>query len=152
MTGERKPPPTSPDSAHQAFSTVKHIKFHHCDPAGIVFFPQFFVLIHELLEDWFTQGLETDYAKLISSGVGLPAVRADCEFLRPCPMGTVLTLTLQVRRVGRTSVELAIDGAAANKLVLRATLIVVYVSLQEMRPLEIPADIRMAMLRFAPQT
>jgi hypothetical protein len=32
------------------------------DPAGIVFYPQYFILFHELLEDWFNRGLEVDYA------------------------------------------------------------------------------------------
>ena len=35
------------------FSTPKKIRFHHCDPAGIVFYPQFFYLLHEAQEDFF---------------------------------------------------------------------------------------------------
>ena len=33
------------------FECDKLIRFHHCDPAGIVFYPQYFVLFNELVED-----------------------------------------------------------------------------------------------------
>ncbi len=39
------------------FRNDKLIRFHHCDPAGIVFYPRYFVLFHELYEDWFAEGL-----------------------------------------------------------------------------------------------
>ena len=51
-------------AASTPFSTDKLIRFHHCDPAGIVFYPQYFVLINELTEDWFAQGLGIDFARL----------------------------------------------------------------------------------------
>ena len=44
------------------FETDKLIRFHHCDPAGIVFYPQYFVLFNELVEDWFNAGLKVDFA------------------------------------------------------------------------------------------
>ena len=28
------------------------IRFHHCDPAGVAFYPEYFVLFNELVEDW----------------------------------------------------------------------------------------------------
>lgn len=34
------------------FITHKTVRFQHCDPAGIVFHPQFFVLLHEVQEDF----------------------------------------------------------------------------------------------------
>lgn len=37
----------------RAFETDKLIRFHHCDSAGIVFYPQYFVLFTELVEDCF---------------------------------------------------------------------------------------------------
>jgi len=33
------------------------IRFSHCDPAGIVYFPRFFDLAHSTMEDWFADGL-----------------------------------------------------------------------------------------------
>jgi 4-hydroxybenzoyl-CoA thioesterase len=33
------------------FECDKLIRFHHCDPAGIVFYPQYFVLFNELVAE-----------------------------------------------------------------------------------------------------
>lgn len=37
------------------FSRPHRIRFSECDPAGIVFYPQYFVLFNDLLEAWVDQ-------------------------------------------------------------------------------------------------
>ena len=49
----------------QVFSAEVPIRFSNCDPAGIVYFPEFFDLINSLVEDWFTIGMDTSYADLM---------------------------------------------------------------------------------------
>jgi 4-hydroxybenzoyl-CoA thioesterase len=131
------------------FRVEKLIRFHHCDPAGIVFYPQYFVLIHELVEDWFSQGLHIDYAEFVREhGLGLPMVKLECEFLAPNPMGDVLALELVVERIGNSSLTLSVRGTAKGRESLRATLTVVHTSLAQMRPVPIPEALRSAMDRF----
>ena len=131
------------------FRAQKLIRFHHCDPAGIVFYPQYFVLMHELMEDWFSQGLEIDYAEFVRErGLGLPMVKLECEFLAPNPMGDVLTLELAVKRIGNSSLTLSVRGTARGRESLRATLTVVHASIPQMRPVPIPDELRSAMERF----
>jgi 4-hydroxybenzoyl-CoA thioesterase len=131
------------------FRVEKLIRFHHCDPAGIVFYPQYFVLIHELMEDWFGQGLGIDYAEFVREhGLGLPMVKLECEFLAPIPMGNVLALELAVKRIGNSSITLSVRGTAKGRESLRATLTVVHTSIAEMRPVPIPEALRSAMQRF----
>ena len=38
------------------FERPVRIRFSHCDPAGIVFFPQYLVMTNALVEDWFNEG------------------------------------------------------------------------------------------------
>ena len=38
--------------AHKVFEKPIRVHFSNCDPAGIVFHPQYFVLINELMEDF----------------------------------------------------------------------------------------------------
>ncbi len=131
------------------FRADKLIRFHHCDPAGIVFYPQYFVLMHELMEDWFSQGLEIDYAEFVREhGLGLPMVKLECEFLAPNPMGDVLSLELAVKRIGNSSLTLSVRGTARGRESLRATLTVVHASIPQMRPVPIPDALRSAMERF----
>jgi acyl-CoA thioesterase FadM len=45
-----------------AFSRTVPIRFSHCDPAGIVYFPHYFGMFNGLIEDWYTEQLGVDYA------------------------------------------------------------------------------------------
>ncbi len=131
------------------FARDKLIRFHHCDPAGIVFYPQYFVLFNELVEDWFNAGLGVDFATFHTERrLGVPMARLECDFLAPSRIGEKLTLALAVKRVGRTSITLAVDGIADNEPRVRATLVVVLASMDTHRPVEIDADLRARLERF----
>ena len=87
--------------ASATFQSDKLIRFHHCDPAGIVFYPQYFVLFHELVEDWFNRGLGIDYADFISKERrGLPTAHIDCDFRAPSKIGETVQMRLAVKRIG----------------------------------------------------
>src|SRR5205085_11874443 len=91
------------------FVSEKLIRFHHCDPAGIVFYPQYFVLFNELVEDWFNEGLGVDFATFHTvDRLGVPMAHLECDFLAPSKIGETLTLTLRVKRIGRTSLVQAV--------------------------------------------
>ena len=77
------------------FVSEKLIRFHHCDPAGIVFYPQYFILFHELLEDWYDNGLGLNYADMISKERrGLPTAHIDCDFRIPSKIGDTVQMQL----------------------------------------------------------
>lgn len=105
------------------FQKEKLIRFQHCDPAGIVFYPQYLVLFHELMEDWFNEGLEGDYAEFVlQRRMGLPIVKLECEFLTPNTMGNILAMRLQVRQIGTSSVTLEVSASTDGRECVRATL------------------------------
>jgi len=127
----------------------KLIRFQHCDPAGIVFYPQYFVLIHELVEDWFNEGLGQPFVELVKRrGMGVPLVKVECEFIGPNSLGDTLSFALAVKRIGGSSIVLSVKGTTAGKDTLRATLTVVYTSLKELRAVPVPDELRAAMARF----
>ena len=56
-----------------AFTTQRKVRFQHCDPAGIVFYPRYFEMINSVVEDWFEEVLQHDFNKLhVESGTGVP--------------------------------------------------------------------------------
>jgi 4-hydroxybenzoyl-CoA thioesterase len=131
------------------FVKKKLIRFHHCDPAGIVFYPQYFVLFHELIEDWFNEGMGVNYAEFVRRrGMGLPMVKLACEFLAPNSIGDILALDLTVRRIGTSSIDLGVRGTAHGRECVRATLTVVHTSIKEMRSVPLPDELRSAVARF----
>ena len=131
------------------FECDKLIRFHHCDPAGIVFYPQYFVLFNELVEDWFNQGLGVDFAKFhVEQGLGVPMGSIVCRFISPSKVGEMLRLSLSINRIGRSSLELNVTGTSGSETRVQATLTVVVASLKGMRSLAIPDDLRARLERY----
>jgi 4-hydroxybenzoyl-CoA thioesterase len=139
--------------AHTVFARPVKIRFSHCDPAGIVFFPQYLTLTNALVEDWFTESLGIDYAEMIGvRRIGLPIVKLDCEFARPSRMGETITLALSLDTVGRRSLRITITGLSGTEVRFRATQVLVTTSLDTGASIDIPADIGAALARVETAT
>jgi 4-hydroxybenzoyl-CoA thioesterase len=133
------------------FSMPVRIRFAHCDPAGIVFFPQYLVMTNALVEDWFTLGLGIDYAQMIvQRRIGLPIVKLDCEFSRPSRIGETVTLALTLERVGRRSLRIAIVCHCAHEVRFVAHQVLVTTSLDSGASIDLPADLAAALAACAP--
>lgn len=131
------------------FSAQKLVRFHHCDPAGIVFYPQFFYLLHEVQEDFLAHIGFPEHA-LIAGGTGVPIVDLKTEFLGMCRNGDVLTITLELTRIGNSSMGMLYEihgqpGTNTSTLRLRAHGVVVYSEVPHGKPLRIPEALRSAL-------
>jgi 4-hydroxybenzoyl-CoA thioesterase len=128
------------------FEAARTVRFADCDPAGIVFFPQYLVMVNTLVEQWFDDGLGVPYAEVIGArGTGLPTVRLEVDFTAISRHGERLTQRLTVRKLGRSSLTLRHEFLGGDGLRLRATQVLVCTSLDTHRPQPIPADLRAAM-------
>lgn len=128
------------------FRRERMIRFSDCDPAGIVFYPQYFVMLNGLVEDWVSEGLGVDYHQLLGARrVGLPTVRLEADFSSISRMGDRVTLCLQVERLGTRSItlKLSCEGAAGDTR-MSVRQILVTTSLESHKAIEIPADLRTA--------
>jgi 4-hydroxybenzoyl-CoA thioesterase len=135
------------------FDMPVRIRFAHCDPAGIVFFPQYLVLTNALVEDWFTERLRVNYAHMISQRrIGLPIVKLNCEFSRPSRMGEAVTLSLSVAAIGRRSIRIDIVGHCEDEVRFRVHQVLVTTALDTGQSIDIPDDIATALATFAPQS
>ena len=131
------------------FEREQLIRFSHCDPAGIVFFPQYFVLFNGHVEDWFDDGLGLGYAKVvIGQRIGLPTVALSCEFLRPSRMGERVQLWLAVRKLGRSSIKLDLTCRHGDEVRVRVRQVIVTTSLDDGLSRPIAANVRDAIERF----
>jgi 4-hydroxybenzoyl-CoA thioesterase len=131
------------------YEREQRVRFSHCDPAGIVFFPQYLVMLNELVEDWFDRGLRIPYAQVIGERrLGLPTVRLECDFTAPSRMGESLVQRLAVRHVGRSSLVLALEMEGGGVPRLAARQVLVCTSLATQRPQPLPDDVRGAVARY----
>jgi 4-hydroxybenzoyl-CoA thioesterase len=131
------------------FSRTITIRFAHCDAAGIIFYPQFFALVNEMVEDWFATMGHSFKALHVDARKGVPSVVFDAEFMKPVRLGDKLTQTLSVSRLGKASCTLRHEAKMSGKLVARFSQTIVFTDLNAMKAEPWPADLRAAMARYA---
>ncbi len=125
------------------------VRFSHCDPAGIVFYPQYFIMFNGLVEDWFNQGLGVNYARTITEHrLGFPIVKLECDFIAPSKIGEIITLGLKLERLGNSSMAIAVDCRYRKEERLRAKFVLVAMDLEAQRAQPIPEDLRELILAF----
>jgi 4-hydroxybenzoyl-CoA thioesterase len=132
------------------FSLEHAVRFSHCDPGGIVYFPHFFEMIYVTVEDWFDRAIEPDFeSKLRQDQDGFPTVNTQCEFFKPCRVGDRLAMHASIARLGRSSVEFLLSGRVGGEERLRARHMIALVSLDTLRAIPIPDALRAKMAPYA---
>jgi len=126
------------------------IGFKHCDPAGIVFYPRYVEMLNDVVEHWFRHGLGCDFMTLHGPrGIAVPVAKLEVDFKEPSVLGDTLLCRLTVQHVGKSSLHLRIDmlgnrPSTEERIRLSAKLTVVFVGMEEKRPIAIPSDLREA--------
>ena len=137
----------STPAAHH-FRRPHRIRFSECDPAGIVFYPQYFVMFNDLLEAWvdhiLPDGGFTGY--ILDRRHGMPSVRIEADFKAISRMGDDVELSLDVVHVGGRSLvlQLACHGRD-GELRMQARQTLVTTSLVTHEAIPIPDDLRQAL-------
>ncbi len=150
MAQEPEPIPDDP-TMNETFVHEQLIRFSHCDPAGIVYFPRFFDLAHATMEDWLAQGLGQGLPVLIRERrIGTPTVSIQCDFAKTLRIGDTLRFELRVVKLGNASVQLAYSGkkeaGGEEHLGIRQT--IVFMDLEAGHAMPIPDDLRPRIERF----
>ena len=138
--------------APRRFEMRRRIHFVHCDPAAIVFYPQYLVMLNELIEDWFTDGMGIPYGEVITGRRwGLPTVKLECEFKAVSRMNDEIIQSLALERLGQRSFTALVEyrGAdAARELRVSIRVVIVLTRLDTHRSMDIPPELRQAMARY----
>ncbi|WFU20685.1 thioesterase family protein [Bradyrhizobium sp. CB3481] len=125
------------------------MRFGSCDPAGIVYTPEYLNLFNGVIEDWYGAALGIPYHELVRmrrTGLGYAHVSAD--FARPSSMGDVLDVALIVREIGRASVKLTVHAFKDGIECVRATFVTVTTSLVDHKSIALPDDLRLALKHY----
>ena len=132
------------------FRTKLKVRFNHVDAAGIVFYPRYYEMLNNVVEEWFEQKLGYDFRALNDDlGAGVPAVSINSEFPNACHLGDVLDFRLVVERLGNSSIYLDIQAEVNDLNCLSAQMTLIYVLSKtdsSIRSTPIPDNLRLAML------
>lgn len=130
------------------FTTDKEIRFHHCDPAGIVFYPQYFYLLSEAMEDFMTAAGKPQHEQINLLRRGWPIIKLDVDFVRMSRYGDKISIDVIVKHIGGASLALDYVVRGDDGERLRASTTVVHVDLETGKPITIPDDVRAAFTAF----
>nr|WP_315475536.1 thioesterase family protein [uncultured Undibacterium sp.] len=132
------------------FRTPISIRFAHCDPAGIVFYPRYFELINGVVEDWCAQGLDMSFHEMhMVQGIGLPTVRIETDFVKTSVLGDELIAELRVIKLGRASATVEIQMLGQDQdLRLKAQLVLVMAQVKERKAIALPVALREQMQKY----
>lgn len=132
-----------------AWSTIVPIHFGQCDPAGIVYTPNFFDIFNTVMEDWFSLHLGIDYYSIIGKRrIGMGYAKATSDFFIPVLMGERLEIFVIVARVGNASYTLNLHAMKGGKEAVRGEFVAVTTSLETHKPIGMPDDIKTALVRY----
>src|SRR4051794_8705462 len=136
--------------ANHVFFTDVTVRFGDCDPAGIVFYPRYFEMFNNLVEDWCAQALGMSFRELhMERGLGLPTVHVETSFVAASELGEVLRAELRVQKMGGASVTLQVRLAGpAGEDRVRASLVLALMNLKERRAVPIPEPLRVRIAAF----
>ncbi len=135
-----------------AWHTRHTVRFAHCDPAGIVFYPRFFEIAHEAKEEWFRAITGMPFQQYIGAhGRGLPIVRLEADFFAASRHGDELDIAITVAQLGRSSLHLhyAFHCGGEQRLAIRT--VIVQTDLRTGRPVPIDSELRERIEAFRAQ-
>ncbi|MDX1522748.1 MAG: thioesterase family protein [Anaerolineae bacterium] len=131
------------------FTQQVTIRFEHCDPAGIVFYPRYFEMVNRIMEEWLEQEIGVSIADLIfKRKLIIPTLRIECEFLNPSRLEDVLTISLKVEKLGNSSFTLNVTATCGEEVRFQARPVVVVVDKDRGKSVPIPGDMRTAMEKY----
>jgi 4-hydroxybenzoyl-CoA thioesterase len=81
------------------------IEWGHCDPAGIVYFPNYFSYFDAAANALFLRALGLNKYQMLKQYelVGIPVVEVGARFIVPSVFGDVVTIESMVVEIGRSS-------------------------------------------------
>jgi len=135
--------PSPARSVNKVFVHEQLVRFSHCDPAGIVYYPWFLDMAHAVKEEWFERGLGYSHFVLIRERrIGTPTVNLQCDFLRPVEMGETLRWELRVAKLGNASVQLALSAKRNGEECVKLLQTVAFMNLDTRKAIPMPEDLR----------
>lgn len=144
-----RPQPIPPDALPAgAFRRPYRIRFHDCDPAGIVFFAAWFAIAHGIVEE-FLDHIGVPFAALNGPRrIGTGLAHAAADYFAPGRFGETVTVTPLVARVGGGSYRLVVHVHREAKELVRLALVSATTDLETGRAIPLPDDLRSALSRY----
>jgi len=136
-----------------SFAYSAPVRFQDVDAAGVLFFGRIYDYLHLAYEEfWVSAGVDRAYFFGGAPWV-VPIAHSEADYKAPIRHGDIITVTLEVLKVGRASFELRYavtgPGGAGDRRVLART-VHAFTTREaggKLKPTSIPEDLRVFLLR-----
>ncbi len=125
------------------FEEVQTVRFQHCDPAGIVFYPRYYEMLNLTVERFFERQLGYSFNRLHHElQVTVPTVRIETDFLEASYLEDRLQFQMTLDRVGRSSLGFQIVCKCGAEERLRAIITLVCIDFERKKAVPWPDVLR----------
>ncbi|MBR9864320.1 MAG: acyl-CoA thioesterase [Rhodobacteraceae bacterium] len=114
--------------ADPVHTTTQVVRFQHCDPARIVFYPRYFEMLNLTVEEFFENVTGWSFHRMHEElKTSVPTVHIETDFIAVSRLEDTLEFQLRVTRLGGRSLDLSIETVCAGekRLTARITLVCV---------------------------
>ena len=130
-----------------AFVLGKKVRFQHCDPAGIIFYPRYFEMLNTTIEEWFATRLGLEFAEIHGPmRAGVPTAALHADFRAPSRLGETLEFRLTPVGIGRSSCDLRVVVTCGGALRVEFASTLVWIGMDDGRPRPWPEELRAKIL------
>ena len=120
------------------------VRYGECDPQGVVFNAHYFAYFDVALTELWREAAG-GYAGMMDDGIDLQVVEAKARYKAPARFDDELDLTIEVTRLGTTSMVTTIEVRRAGELLVEGELAHVFVDTGTYAKTPIPDRLRAAL-------
>lgn len=120
----------------------KRVRFGHCDPAEIVYYPRYFEWFHDAFEAMFEPAVGRSYAELIRTyGIGYPAVQVVCDYRAPARWDDLIEIEIFLSRISQKSATFEYRVRKEDVLLATASVKVACMDMKTKKSAAMPTEI-----------
>jgi acyl-CoA thioester hydrolase len=124
------------------------VRFHECDPQGVVFYAQYFAYVDVALTEMWREAFGS-YTDVVAAGTDVVVVEAASTFRSSARFDDDLDVVLRIERLGTTSMAMATAIRRDEELLVEGRIVHVFVDAASMGKKAIPDHMRAALEAYA---
>ena len=124
------------------------VRFHECDPQGVVFYAHYFAYVDVALTEMWREAFGS-YGEVVAAGTDVVVVEATATFRASARFDDDLDVELRIDRLGTTSMAMATAIRRDGEALVEGRIVHVFVDTATMAKKKIPDHMRAALESYA---
>ncbi len=125
------------------FEVKRRIYWGDCDPAGIVYTPQFLDMTFQAIEHFWLDQIEIRWLELQAElGLTTPMVHVEMDFTSPAASGEEISIWVAIGKLGRSTIHYRARGMRGDQSLFVVRVISSMIDQQLFKSVPIPEQVR----------